>query len=394
MQLKYSPSLSLENSSGTHFFKELYQGRPTYVYHLEGMIKRFQAFQKAFNGQVEVHYAVKANGHPEVLKALSGAGCGADIVSGGEMDQCLKNGFKPQDIVFSGVGKTKKEIEKALSLQIKEINVESPAELKRVAQMSQDLGLTASISLRMNPDVNPDTHPYIKTGFRDNKFGMDASFLPELISILKESPQLMLKGLSMHIGSQILEVDSYLEAIEKMWPLFEELQSKGFPLETFNIGGGLGIQYESRNPSKDFELIEEFGQKVCKAFENRAVRVLCEPGRMIVGPEGLLLTEVEYIKTTPYKNFAIVNTGMHHLIRPALYQAYHQIVPVELHEERALVEYDIVGPICESSDVLGSKRKLKELREGELLAILDSGAYGASMKSVYNSQTDPKEVVI
>jgi len=392
MNLVYKPSLALKSDTGHLLLKPYYKGIPTYVYNIAGIVNRYRHYKAAFNGDVDIHYAVKANTHPEILKALAAESCGADVVSGGEIALCLEAGFKASDMVYSGVGKTKKELTYAIELGLKEINVESPSELNRIRDIATALNKPVNLSLRMNPDVNPETHPYIKTGFRDNKFGMDVSFLPELIKTIKSSPLLRLKGLSIHIGSQILETHSYVEAVSKMWPVFDELESEGFDLDTFNVGGGLGIQYENFDKSKDFDLVTEFGQAMSEVFKARKCKILCEPGRMLVGPEAVLLTEVEYIKKTPYKNFAIVNTGMHHLLRPALYQSYHQIVSVDSSETS--VKYDVVGPICESSDVIGVDRSLPKLEEGDLLAILDVGAYGASMASGYNSHPMAEEVVI
>ena len=395
MNLNYnSNELMLVANNESITLSDLYKGQPVYVYNLEGIKERYEAFKNSFNGKVDIHYAVKANTHRDILSTLAQLGAGADVVSIGEIEQCLEAGFLPETIVYSGVGKSKMEIEKAVKLGIKEINVEGPQELERISEITKRLNKPAHVSLRMNPDVCPDTHPYIRTGFRENKFGMDESFLPELIKTLKSNPLLVLKGLSIHIGSQILETKSYCEAVKKMWPVFEKLKSEGFQLETFNVGGGLGIQYETQEYKKDFQLMQEFGQAMLDVFKDQNLKILCEPGRMLVGPEGILLCEVEYIKSTPYKNFAIVNTGMHHLIRPALYQSFHKILATQQNLDREEVLYDIVGPICESSDVIGTERTMRELKQGDLLAILDTGAYGATMQSRYNSQVHVLEVVI
>ncbi|RME14858.1 MAG: diaminopimelate decarboxylase [Bdellovibrio sp.] len=294
------------------------------------------------------------------------------------------------------MGKTEEEIRGALEFQIGQFNVESPQELLRVAKIAKSLGVVAPVAFRMNPDVNPQTHPYIRTGFRENKFGMDVSFLPQLEKILDSHPQaLQLKGLTLHIGSQIQEMDPFKESIRKTWPLFLQLKEKYPSLRVFDVGGGLGIDYEKGDLQSEEQRIRHYGDFLNQFFSGKDdVEVICEPGRILVGPFGLLVTQVQYIKSTPYKNFAIVDTGMHHLIRPALYSAFHRIFPLRdlgTKDERDV--YDVVGPICESADVLGKERVLPLLKQGDYLAIADVGAYGAVMSMSYNSHQLPKEYV-
>jgi diaminopimelate decarboxylase len=370
--------------------------RPVYVYHLDSILQRYQRFVEAFQGDVLVCYAVKANSHPVLLRALAQKGAGADVVSGGEIKLALSCGFPGSRMVFSGVGKEKYEIQLALENRIKQINVESPSELRRIGKVARALGLQANVAFRLNPDVNPDTHPYIRTGFRENKFGMDESFVSELKKILNEySRELKLVGLSLHIGSQIRDLGPIEEAVRKSLPLFKSLRESGHPLNGFDVGGGLGIDYHQDNESSEIENVKLYAQAMRDLLKPLGCEVLCEPGRILVAGAGVLLTEVQYIKETPYKRFAIVNTGMHHLLRPALYEAYHRILPLKEGRvpKEGIKTYDVVGPICESADVIGFERELPELAEGDYLAIMDTGAYGAVMASHYNSHELPLEWV-
>ncbi len=368
-------------------------GSPIYLYDLDSMLKSVRDFKEAFDGKVEIHYAAKANAHPEILKAFKKEKIGVDTVSWGEALDCLEAGFKPEDIIFSGVAKTEQELKEAVKKQNKQINVESPQELIRIGELSQKYKKKTKVAFRMNPNVNPNTHPYITTGFRENKFGMDASFLPELRGILRKySKYLDLKGLTLHVGSQLRDLTGILEAIQKTIPVYLDFKNAGYKLETFDIGGGIGIAYEGGETID----LKVYAQAVQELLEPLNCRILTEPGRIFVGAHGLLVSEIQYIKKNPFKNFAIVNTGMHHLMRPALYQAFHRIEKVADKAASSAVSevYDIVGPICESSDVLGRDRYLPSLRQGDLLAILDAGAYGYSMASFYNAHALPREIII
>lgn len=369
-------------------------GTPTYVYDLDGMVERIREFKEAFQGKAEIHFATKANANPEILKAFKKEKIGVDTVSWGEAQAAVDAGFSHKDIIFSGVGKSIDELSKAIRYQIKQINVESPQELIRIGEIAKKQKRKVSVAFRMNPNVNPGTHPYITTGFRENKFGMDTSFLPELRGILRKYKKyIVLKGLTIHIGSQLLELDSLKEAIQKTIPIYLDFKNSGYPLETFDVGGGIGIPYDGKE-SID---LKTYGKMVLKLLEPLKCRILTEPGRLFVGPFGVLLTEIQYIKKTPFKNFAIVNTGMNHLIRPALYSAIHRILKTDdatVRDGAPSELYDIVGPICESSDFLGKDRYLPVLRQGDYLAVLDAGAYGYSMASFYNHHKLPKEVVI
>lgn len=369
---------------------------PFYAYAMGDILERARRMKRAFGTQnVAIHYAMKANGNPDILRGLVREKLGADTVSGGEIQEAIEAGFSPTTIIFSGVGKTVKEIELAVRLGIKQINIESPQELERVALIAKRLGRTTDVAFRMNPDVSPKTHPYITTGFRENKFGMDESFLPELRRILaKNKTHLRLRGLTLHIGSQLTELDSLEEAITKTAPVFQSLRSEGHPLDRFDIGGGLGIDYSSDQTETEFSLIENYGRMAHRLLNDFDCETQCEPGRILVARAGLLVGQVQYIKRTVHKTFAILDTGMHHLLRPALYQAQHRVLPLENRLGSRLEMYDVVGPVCESSDFLAKNVSLPELHQGDYLAIADAGAYGYSMASRYNRHSLPTEIAL
>ncbi|MCB0362455.1 MAG: diaminopimelate decarboxylase, partial [Bdellovibrionales bacterium] len=312
--------------------------RPVYVYNLDEVIRRYRLFSAAFDHRAVICYALKANSQPLLLKSLADLGAGADVVSAGEIKQALAAGFSPHKIVFSGVAKEKYEIQLALKSRIRQINVESPAELRRIGQLAREMGCQAPVAFRLNPDVNPETHPYIRTGFRENKFGMDASFLFELEAILKEfSKELKLVGLTLHIGSQIRDIGPLTEAVRKSLPWYDRLGRGSFHLQCFDIGGGLGIDYHNAEESPELRISQDYAFEMRKLLDPLNCEILCEPGRIIVARSGVLLSEVQYIKETPYKRFAMINTGMHHLLRPSLYEAYHRILPlVETSDQRDL----------------------------------------------------------
>lgn len=365
---------------------------PFYLYDLDGMRTRVRRLRENFAG-IECHYAMKANSADRVLKTFLSENTGVDVVSGGEIERALRVGFHPEKIIFSGVGKTRAELDLAIGLNIRQINVESPEELKRIVEMSKALGKKPRVAFRINPDVDAKTHPYITTGFRENKFGMAESFLPELKSILKNAP-VDFCGLTLHIGSQLQDINPLEDAIRKTLQLFHALKAEGFALETFDVGGGLGIPYneEHRIPSKDLDLLDGYGKMLQRVLKGFTGKLLCEPGRIFVGSCGTLVGEVQYVKEATERNFLILNTGIHHLIRPALYQAQHRIMPVQIFPERKNKTYDVVGPICESSDVLGKNRSFQETFSGEYVAIADAGAYGYAMASTYNEHELPEQL--
>jgi diaminopimelate decarboxylase len=374
-----------------------------YIYSKSGLLDRWAFFNSALKKALSqpeaksqtqkfsVHYAMKANSNLEVLKLWKSQGLGVDIVSGGELKQALKAGFTGFEIIFSGVGKSKEEIRMALSANIRQFNVESAPELERLAELAKERGpergAKASVVLRVNPDVDAKTHPYISTGFRENKFGIGLPELSHCLEVLKTSSSLKLVGLSCHIGSQLRDLSALKEAWQKMRKLYEELQAQGFQLSILDLGGGLGIDY-AQEASSDLASIEQYSQLLKSEFGDLKTHFQFEPGRILVARSGVLLTEVQYIKETREKNFVICSSGMNHLMRPALYQAEHRIFQMQLTSggERAssTLAADVVGPICESSDFLGKNRSFQNLKAGDWIAVADVGAYGASMMSSYN----------
>jgi diaminopimelate decarboxylase len=370
--------------------------QPTYIYSSKRILENLNRFRNAFspgsnsdNG-VKIHYAMKANSNHQVLKFLSKQRVGADVVSGGEIKRALECGFCPEQIIFSGVGKSEAEISYALKNDIAAFNVESIPELERIAQISKSLKKLAPISLRLNPDVDAKTHPYITTGFRENKFGIDQRALPALVKIFsKNKNSLKLIGLDFHIGSQVTTIKPFIEAVKKVIPIYKHLKTLGYPLTKFDIGGGLGIPYE-KHESIDLSKYAKAIEGLLKPLD---CEILTEPGRYLVGDGGVLLAQVEYVKKTPHKTFVILNTGMHHFMRPALYNAYHEILPVKKSQAQK-INCDIVGPICETSDCLAKNRKISKPKQGEWLAISDAGAYGFVMASDYNLHAKAEEILV
>lgn len=369
---------------------------PTYVYSRKGMMDRLGLYQATLARNLEqrhqLHYAVKANSHPEILKMMNQLGLGADVVSFGEMKKCLDAGFSAQKVIFSGVAKTKEEIRGALNAGIKQINVESVSELKRISELAAGLHKKATVVLRVNPAVDPKTHPYISTGLHENKFGIDEANVGECLDVIRQSKNLNLVGLSCHIGSQLMEFSALREAIQKLRKLYDSLRGQGFALNVFDVGGGVGINYQTSSDT-DHLVLENYGQVLKEELSGLEGLIQFEPGRFLVARSGVLLTQVQYIKKTPFKNFVICNAGMNHLIRPALYQAQHRIFPL-IKRDGEILKADVVGPICESSDFLGKNREFIGLQEGDWLAIAEAGAYGYSMVSLYNSFPLPKEIII
>lgn len=371
-------------------------GTPLYVYSKEAICSAYRAYDAACirpNGtrRARIHYAMKANSNLAVLDELKQLGAGFDLVSGGELARALHIGADPKSLVFAGVGKSSLEIEDALRTGVKCINVESIPELHRINTIAKKLGLRAPISLRVNPDVDANTHPYISTGLKDNKFGIAYH---EVLKTYREAALLShidVVGIDCHIGSQITNASPYLDALDKVLDLITQLQREGIFIHHLDLGGGLGIDYGSDAPPN----ITEFTNLLLNRVEERGygnLEVLLEPGRSLVGNAGVLLTEVEYLKTGSDKNFCIVNAAMNDLMRPALYEAYHAIVPTQTSNVSPRL-YDVVGPVCESGDWLGKDRMLA-ISEGDVLAILSAGAYGFVMASNYNTRGRAAEVMI
>ena len=362
---------------------------PLYVYSRAAIEAAWRAYDQAFGDYPHrICYAVKANANLGVLALLARLGSGFDIVSQGELERVLAAGGDPARVVFSGVGKTRNEMRRALEVGIACFNVESAEELVRLNAVAGQLGVQAPVSLRVNPDVDARTHPYISTGLKENKFGVAIDQAPALYRRARDLPHIEALGLDCHIGSQLTELEPFMDALERVLRMAERLQRDGVRLRHLDLGGGLGIRYREERPPAVDALIH----RICERLQGTDLEVFVEPGRSIVGNAGVLLTRVEYVKHTPDKGFVIVDAAMNDLARPALYDAWHDIVPVRPRPEATLQTYDVVGPICETGDFLG-KDRLLAVQEGDLLAVLSAGAYGFAMSSNYNSRPRAAEVL-
>ena len=369
---------------------------PLYAYSGSHIEARYKAFDAVFRGVPHtICYSVKANSNLSILKMLARRKSGFDVVSGGELERVLRaNKTAARRVVFSGVGKTREEIDLALKSGILIFNVESESELKVLADRASTLKKRAQIALRVNPDVSAETHPYISTGLREHKFGVPISGAFELYRGAAQSKWLKTAGVSVHIGSQILSLDPFLAAMERVADFVRQLRSAGHDIRYVDAGGGLGISY---SPQAEFDFVtraSEYAQALRKGLQGLDVHLLLEPGRTIVGPAGALLTRVIYVKQNGAKRFIVTDAAMNDLIRPSLYKAHHEIVPVVRHGDRQAAQFDVVGPICETGDFFARDRELPEVAEGELLAILDAGAYGMSLSSNYNTRPRPAEVLV
>jgi diaminopimelate decarboxylase len=365
-------------------------GTPCYVYSRATLERHWQVFDAALGTHPHlVCYAVKANSSLAVLQVLARLGSGFDIVSGGELERVLRAGGDPAKIVFSGVGKQVAEMQRALEAGIRCFNVESEPELLRLDSVAGEMGLTAPVSLRVNPDVDARTHPYISTGLRDNKFGIDVGIAMHAYQHAAALPNIRVTGIDCHIGSQLTEIAPFVDALDRVLDLVDRLAADGIPLAHIDIGGGLGIPYrqEDAPPPPD-----SYARALLEHLSHRPQELLLEPGRAIAGNAGILLTRVEYLKHTACKNFAVVDAAMNDLQRPALYDAWHDIIPVAPRAGDA-VTYDVVGPVCETGDFLGRQRELA-LAENDLLAVRSAGAYGFSMSSNYNTRPRAAEVMV
>jgi len=364
---------------------------PCYIYSKKTIIRHYNAFTNALGTHPHlICYAVKANSNLSILKLLVALGSGFDVVSKGELERVLHVGADPNKIIFSGVGKTENEINYALAQKIHCINVESVSELERIQQLSEQQNMIAPVSLRINPNINPKTHPYISTGLKDNKFGIDFNKAAGIYHNHKNYPNLNFIGIDCHIGSQITELPPFMEALDKLILLADELaKTEGLTIKHLDLGGGLGVSYKDEKPPEPNEL----AQSVKKRLANRPYQIILEPGRAIMANAGILLTKVEYVKPHHDKNFAIVDAAMTDLLRPALYQAWHNIIPVKQNNTPSAQLYDIVGGVCESGDFLGHARLL-HIEENSLLAIRSCGAYGFSMSSNYNSRPKIAEIMV
>ena len=364
-------------------------GTPTFVYSRAALVAAFEAYDRALAGHPhQVCYAVKANSNLALLGVFAQLGAGFDIVSGGELARVLAAGGEPGKVVFSGVGKTRAEIEQALEADIQCFNIESPAEMARIHEVAEAHGAAAPVSFRVNPDVDAQTHPYISTGLKENKFGVAYTDAFDLYRRAADLPHLEVTGIDCHIGSQLTDASPLLEAADRVLALVDRLNREGIELEHIDLGGGVGIVYADETP---IDLASYCGA-LTRKFAGRSEMLMVEPGRSLVGNAGVLLTRVEYLKPGESKNFAVVDAAMNDLMRPALYEAWHGVEAVEPRAGDAQ-EWDIVGPVCESGDFLARGRRLA-LQQGDLLAILSAGAYGMSMSSNYNSRPRACEVMV
>lgn len=381
--LLYAEDVSLKSIASAY-------GTPCYVYSRGTLERHWHAFDAAFGGHPHlVCYAVKANSNLAVLDVLARLGSGFDIVSIGELERVIKVGGNPRKIVFSGVGKRADEIQRALEREIRCFNVESEAELERISQIATGMGVEAPIALRVNPDVDAQTHPYISTGLKENKFGIPIDAAVALYEKAARLPGLKISGIDCHIGSQLTELSPFLDALDRVLLLVDRLAELGIVIDHLDIGGGLGVPYQAETPPSP----AEYAQALSSRLQDKPYEIFMEPGRAIAANAGILLTRVEYLKPTEEKDFAIVDAAMNDLIRPALYQSWQEIVPVDSSRQGRDGRYDIVGPVCETGDFLGKDRELS-LRPGDLLAVRSAGAYGFVMASNYNSRPRPAEVMV
>ena len=362
---------------------------PSYVYSKKIILDNYLNFKKQFEDMNHlICFAVKSNSNIAILNLLVNNGAGFDIVSGGELQRVIAAKGDPKKVVFSGVGKSQEDIELAIKHDILTFNVESESELYRIQNTAKKLNKKASISIRVNPDVDPKTHPYISTGLKNNKFGVDEKNAISMYKIAKELDAIEIKGIDCHIGSQITELQPFEDSIKKLLALIDYLKSIDILIEHIDIGGGIGIQYSKETPPT----FADYGKTVKNILKERDLKIIFEPGRALIGKAGILLTEVEYIKNSSEKNFLIVNAAMNDLMRPSLYEAFHEIINLSPSDSEKK-NYDIVGPVCETGDFLG-KGRLISAEENNILAVLDVGAYGMSMSSNYNSRPKAAEILV
>lgn len=366
-------------------------GTPAYIYSRATLERHWHAFDKAFGAHPHlICFAVKSNSNLALLNIMARLGSGFDIVSQGELERVLAAGGDAGKVVFSGVAKSHSEIQRALEVGIRCFNVESVPELHRINQVAGELGKRAPISLRVNPDVDAKTHPYISTGLKENKFGVGVAQAREIYRLAQTLPHIEIVGMDCHIGSQITELQPFLDAADRLLVLMAQLKEDGITLQHLDLGGGLGVPYNDEEPPHPSEYVAALLEKLSAYPE---LEIILEPGRAITANAGILVTKVEYLKASEDRHFAIVDTGMNDMIRPALYEAYMQITEVNRALAREKAVYDVVGPICETSDFLGKQRSLA-IAEGDLIALRSAGAYGATMSSVYNSRPRAVEVMV
>ncbi len=365
-------------------------GTPFYLYSYSTIKRHFRVFDNAFNELDHLTcFSVKSNSNLAILRLFALEGGGADIVSGGELFRALRAGIPHDKIVFSGVGKTTRDMETALRSDIFMFNVESDQELQILDRIAKDISRKAMIAIRINPDVEPETHPYVVTGLSENKFGIQIKDSLNTYALAKDLKNIDIKGMSCHIGSQLTEIDPFVKTLIKLKELLNKLKKMGINIKFLNLGGGLGITYNDEKPPHPIEYAKALKETI---GENKFTLIL-EPGRVIIGNAGILITRVLYTKPTTHKRFIIVDAGMNDLIRPTLYNSFHAVQPVKMTDSE-MFETDLVGPICETGDFLAKDRKMPPFKPGDLIAIMSAGAYGFSMASNYNSRLRPAEVMV
>lgn len=369
-------------------------GTPTYCYSRGKIESNFDTYSKALNGFSDalVCFAVKANSNIEVLKILADRGAGADVVSKGELALALEAGISPDKIVFSGVAKTPEEIRFALLNDILQINVESEPELAEISRIAEEMGKIAEVALRINPDIAVDTNEKIATGKAETKFGIPWNTVTRLIEESSVSPHIKIKGIAVHLGSQIQDLRPYSEAFDRLCELISELQEKGLHIETLDIGGGLGIDYSGED--KNLPTPHALGSLIMEKLAHLRCKLIVEPGRSLVGNAGILLSKVIYEKRGEDRDFLIIDAGMNDFLRPSMYGAFHRIIPIGPIGGTSQATYDIVGPVCETGDIFAKQRQMPHMKSGDLLAIMDAGAYGAVMASTYNARPLATEVLV
>jgi diaminopimelate decarboxylase len=367
-------------------------GTPLYVYSQGHIVGQYEGLDRAFAGTDHlICCSVKANGNIALLRAVANAGAGFDVVSGGELYRVLRADGDPTRCVFAGVGKTRDEIEYALKLNIYSFNVESEPELRMLAAVARRMGRRAPIAIRVNPGVDPDTHRYISTGKHESKFGISVKQAHDVYRAASQLAGIEIRGVQMHIGSQITKAAPFVLAMKKIARLIERVREMApRTLQFIDLGGGLGIRYRDEQPPT----AAEFARAVLPSLQKTGLRILLEPGRFVFGNGGVLVTRVLYVKQTPVKRFVIIDAAMNDLIRPALYESYHEIIPVAAKSARRKMIADVVGPVCESGDFLARNRKVAAVGEGELLAVMSVGAYGMAMASNYNARPRPAEILV
>ena len=390
-------TLHVENVSVQDITEQV--GTPVYIYSTQQILENFRQFQQAFRDVPHlICYAVKANSNLSILHLLAKEGAGADIVSGGELYRALKAGVPPEKIVYSGVGKTEREIVEALRAGVSRLHIESFQEFEVIQEIARELNVNVHLSPRINPNIDAQTHPYISTGLKENKFGISVEDARIVFQRSREIPHVQISGISAHIGSQITKTSPFIDALKVLAAFIHEQRQEGFQIDSLDLGGGLGISYDQQKTPNP----EEYGHVLMPLLKSLNCRIILEPGRAIIGDAGILVSKVLYTKQNAEKHFTIVDAAMTDCIRPALYSAHHEIIPVKQKDSQtssgettsSSVVTDIVGPVCESSDFLAKKRQLPRPERGDLLAILSAGAYGFVMASHYNSRPNVAEVLV